>query len=70
METLRKAPSCPGGFEELVARTLSGDEEARDALSEAAVALVGTRDLGLIVSRFEQDSEMSWFTGSHDVGEW
>ncbi len=70
METLAKCPSKPSDFDGLAERTLSGDGEACDALCQAMVALVGSRRTEGVPSRFQQDVEMSWFTGSHDVAEW
>jgi hypothetical protein len=70
METVVKAPSCPPDFVADAHATLSLDNAAKDRLCDQVISLVGPRDLQLLISHFEADSEMSWFTRSHDVAEW
>ena len=69
MEALATCPSKPPNFEWLAERVLAGDLPAGEELYGAIRTLIGPREADLI-SRFEQDVEMSWFTGAHDVAEW
>jgi len=69
MEALALCPSKPPEFDELAARILAGDADARNALVTLIKNQIGPMSVD-VVTRFQQDSEMSWFTATHDVSEW
>ena len=69
MEIVAKSPSRPEGFEALVVDTLAGERSSAERLCNVITNVVGKREVDFI-SRFQQDTEMSWFTKIHDVAEW
>ena len=69
MEVVATCPELPEGFFGLSGRTLAGDDVAKEAFCQAVMELVQPRKSD-ILSRFLQDMELAWYTGSHSVAEW